>query len=225
MTPKRKSQQSSEHTHERVGTGVRRKTVDTDAFTTKSALQEMLESAKAQTAAINAEIAEAERAQAELKEAKTRVHTLSPSRRTISKRTRKRIYTDGVDDFELALAKHGISFEDLMKAARSLEMGTHTPYARLAAAVLLWWCSKPMAARRVVWVDPDTGYTSRTLPKFSTAEGQDLITRGLAGASWVSTRKQLLDARAWAKRMMSLTPAQRLSEPIQLGDERLTKHK
>lgn len=136
---------------------------------------------------------------------------------------RKRAYSDGIDDFELAMARHGISMDDIVKAAKSFELGTTTPYAKLAHAVISWWCSIPMGGRRIVWVDPDTGYTEGTLPKFSTAEGQDLITRGLAGGVWVSTRKHLLEARAWAKRMLQLTPTQRLDEPIQLGDERLTR--
>lgn len=135
----------------------------------------------------------------------------------------KRSFHDNLDAFELVLLRNGISMDDLLKASRTFDMGTHTPYAKLAHVLVQWWCSVPMGGRRVVWVDPDSGFTERTLPKFSTAEGQDLLARGLAGAVWVSTRKHLLEARAWAKRMMQLTPEERVREPIQIGDERLTR--
>lgn len=132
-------------------------------------------------------------------------------------------YADSLDEFELSLLRHGISMEDLRTQARAFESGTRTPHAKLAHAILQWWCSIPIGGRRVVWVDPLSGHTEATLPKFSTAEGQDLLSRGLAGACWVSTRKHLLEARAWARRMLQLTPQERLREPLQFGDERAGK--
>lgn len=222
MTPKRKH---SDVTAGAQGTGVRRKGGNTaDTILTKSELQEMLASAHAQQLALQIEQERtAALAQETERALQLAIEEEKRGRSTAPKKSPKRIYADGLDEFEMAMAKHGISLDDLLKAARSLELGTSTPYARLAHAVISWWCSKPMGSRRVVWVDPASGFTERTVPKFSTAEGQDLLTRGLAGAAWVSTRKHLLDARAWAKRMLQLTAAERLATPIQLGDERLTR--
>lgn len=133
---------------------------------------------------------------------------------------RQRDHRDGIDDFELRLLQHGINFEDLQKGSKSFNMGTRTPYARLCHAVLQWWCSQPMGQRRVVWVDPSCGYNEKNVPKFSTVEGAELQAKGLAGARWVYSRTHLLEARAWARDMLALSPAERLAAPASPGEER-----
>lgn len=134
---------------------------------------------------------------------------------------RYRSNSDRIEEFELALLQHGINFEELEKHAISYQRGTRTPLAKLAHAVMEWWCSASISHIRVVFVDPASGYTERNMPKLSSMEGMQLVARGLAGGVWVSTRKQLLEARKWKKRMISLTPAERLREPMVFGDERL----
>ena len=184
------------------------------SYITKKALREMLEQARAER--ISEEVPTV--VESPVREVRDRRGRARPKGKIAPKQ-----YVDSLDEFELSLLRHGINMEDLRTAARSYEAGTKTPYAKLAHAILQWWCSIPIGGRRVVWVDPASGYTEATLPKFSTAEGQDLLSRGLAGACWVSTRKHLLEARAWAKRMMQLTPVERLREPLQFGDERVSK--
>lgn len=133
---------------------------------------------------------------------------------------RQRDRADGIDDFEMELLRHGINFEDIQKAAKQYDSGTRTPYVKLAHACLRWWCTQPLGLRKVLWVDPASGYTDRNVPKLSTAVGRELVARGLAGVMWVYSRPNLLQARAWAKRMLALTPTQRLSEPVMPGEER-----
>lgn len=134
---------------------------------------------------------------------------------------RRRSYIDGVDDFELELLKHGLNMEDVLRASREYDAGTNDKYRRLAHAVFHWWIGLPVSPRKVAWVDPTSGFTLKNLPKFSTREGQELLSKGLAGARWVYNRVHLIEARMWAKKMLAMSPGDRLAEPIQLGDERL----
>jgi hypothetical protein len=132
---------------------------------------------------------------------------------------RKRRYSDGVDDFELELWRHGVNFEDLWSAAQQYAQGTQSPYHKLANAVIRWWCSLPMGARQVLWVDQSSGYTERNCPKFSTVAGAQLQQRGLAGARWVHSRLELLRAREWRQQMLTLTPQQRLRVMPEIGED------
>jgi hypothetical protein len=138
--------------------------------------------------------------------------SLSP-KRVDSRRNRKRDWSDIVDDFEMTLIRHGINIEDLQEARRQYTDGTRTKFTTLAKASLEWWIGRKCGLRRVTFVDPVSGYTERTAPKFSTFKGHQLQLRGLASYKWVASREDLLAARAWRKRMLSLTPLQRLSDP------------
>lgn len=133
---------------------------------------------------------------------------------------RIRDYRDGPDELELSLFRHGLNLDDVHAGAKQYDAGTRTPFARLCHAVLRWWCDLPMTGRQVVWVDEKSGYTWRNVPKFSTTEGRSLVTKGLAGGRWAYTRSQLLDLRAWAAQMLSLTPKERLEQAPQPGDAR-----
>jgi hypothetical protein len=130
----------------------------------------------------------------------------------------KRIYRDSPDDMEMSLLRHGLNLTDLVKGAKSFDIGTRTPFSRLSHALLQWWLTLPMSTRQVKWVDPAAGYTEQTCPKLSTKSGMKLQARGLAGGRWVYTRKQLLQARVWKAHMLSLTPAQRLAAPDDAGE-------
>ena len=153
--------------------------------------------------------------------AEARASSPKPKRRVDPRVGRKRYHGDGVDDFELELLRHGINLEDLQRVALQYDKGTRTPHAKLAHAVMRWWLGLPMGQRKVVWCDPASGYTERTLPKLSSSEGADLVARGLAGARWVYSRAHLLAARTWARHMLTLTPLERLQQPVESGDERL----
>jgi len=148
-----------------------------------------------------------------------------PKKRVDSRRDRKRDHSDGIDDFELELWRHGVNFADLYKAAVAYSNGTQTQYNKLANAIVRWWCSLPMGPRKIVWVDSTSGYTERTVPKFSTALGRQLVDQGLAGARWVYSRSELLKARQWRQRMLEMTPAQRLRLPAELGTETIDWNK
>lgn len=147
------------------------------------------------------------------------------SKRIDTRVGRRREHADSIDDFELELLRHGLNLEDLFLTARSYDQGTRTPFAKLAHAVMQWWCSLPLGPKRVVWVDPQSGYTEANLPKFSTAIGQELMNRGLAGGRWVHTRLHLLEARQWRREMLAMSPAERLKMPMELDDERVAGRK
>lgn len=159
-------------------------------------------------------------AAARASEKRTHAKSSKPGRQD-TRKARYRDNSDRIEEFEVALLKHGIDFDEVERGAKQYEAGTRTPMAKLSHAVLDWWCSAAISHMRIVWVDPASGYTERTIPKLSSIEGKDLVGRGLAGGVWVSTRKQLLEARKWKKRMLAMTPLQRLTEPLVFGDIRL----
>lgn len=145
---------------------------------------------------------------------------LRKERRAEKADKRIRDYRDGPDELELSLFRHGLNLDDVHVGAKQYDSGTRTPYAKLCHAVLRWWCDLPMTGRQVVWVDERSGYTWKNVPKFSTALGRSLMSKGLAGGRWAYSRSQLLDLRAWAAQMLALTPKERLAMAPQPGDAR-----
>lgn len=130
---------------------------------------------------------------------------------------RKRDYTDRIDDLEMRIMRHGRSMHDVERLAKKWDEGARTDVYAVAHAVFEHWVEQPLSATRVVWVDPKSGYDERTVPKLSTASGQDLVSRGLAGVGWAHSRRELLALRAWKLKMLQLTPGQRLTNPPRIG--------
>lgn len=132
---------------------------------------------------------------------------------------RKREHADSLDDFELSMLQSGFSIVELADGAKKFNAGTRTPYVRLCNAVIRWWIRLPMGQKRVLWVDPKSGFTEKNAPKFSSSRGAELVARGLAGFRWVYSRAHLLEAREWREHMLQMTPAERLREDPVPGQE------
>ena len=223
----RKNQQFSPPNDVEMRSGVRRSWQpppgNESSIPTRKELEAIVAEARA---AREAEAQEAARAEAQKRAAQQakagRVRGSKKRARVEDGRVgRYRANSDRIEEFELRLLRHGVNFDEIEKYAKQYDAGTRTPLAKLAHAVLDWWCSASISHMRIIWVDPISGFTEETVPKLSSLEGQSLVARGLAGGVWVSTRRQLLQARQWKAHMLSLTPVQRITEPMVFGDLRL----
>ena len=147
-----------------------------------------------------------------------KVLQLTPRTKRIDTRVgRKRDYNDATDDFEIELRRHNLTFTQLRKGADSYDNGVRSPYATLCHATLRWWLALPMSNRRVVWVDPESGFDERTVPEARTLEGKELIARGMVYIAWAKTRLELLRCREVVERLKEMTPTERAQSSLLFG--------